>query len=168
MSDIERKDLTINEEMLLYSFNNMMIDHLLDSNNNDIMNCLKYLCLIMDNIENNDQFKYLLGYVAKEQGLIDKNEYVFDEEEQFKMEAIMHSAMNLYKHKNTNKKKIEAAHSNFVNSLDQHSNLDELHSIKNSALNELGYDEINENNAKEVFDNVAKKQKLLIKDKRKK
>ena len=111
-------------------------------------------------MQNTKELKYILGYIAKETGFVKPMEFVFNEEEQFIFESIMHSAMVLYRSGKASKNKLAESHRRFVSEIEQKqedklSRTMELNSIKNQALKELGYTEINEHNAGEIFAKIA-------------
>ena len=111
--------------------------------------------------------KYILAYVAKAAGFVKPSEYVFDESEQFTFESIMFSAMTLYNGGGASKAKIAESHKRFVQNIEQKkeeklSRTQELNTVKIQALKELGFTEINEDNAKEVFEKIAEIQSRKV------
>jgi len=123
----------------------------------DIVNYFYHYLQAMNNTK---ELKYILAYVAKETGFEKPMEFVFEEDEQFIFESIMFSAMVLYKSGKSSKSKLAESHRRFVNQIEQKieeklSRTMELNNIKVQALKELGYTEINENNATEVFEKIA-------------
>ena len=106
------------------------------------------------------ELKYILGYFAKSMGFVNHKEYVFNEEKQFILESIMFSAMTLYNSGSTSRSKIADTHKRFVQEIEHKkeevlSRTQELNTAKVQALKELGYTEINNQNAKEVLDKIA-------------
>ena len=104
--------------------------------------------------------KYILGYISKSIGLTQPTTYEFEPEQQFIFESIMYSAMTLYKNGGSSKTKLNEAHRRWENELSKKneeklSRTQELNTAKVLALKELGYTEINEHNASEVFDKIA-------------
>ena len=104
--------------------------------------------------------KYILGYVSKSLGYTNPNVYAFEEEQQFIFESIMYSAMTLYNNGGASRSKLAESHKRWEMELSRKneeklSRTQELNTAKVQALRELGYDEINENNAGEVFDKIA-------------
>ena len=128
----------------------------------------KYLYYFIQAIENTPEIKYMLGYVAKATGFIDPNEFAFgDEDNQFAFEAILYSAMVLYNNGGSNKQRLIESHKKFVQDIEaKHeeklSRTQELNSAKVQALKELGYTEINEDNATEVLEKMAEIQSRKI------
>ena len=87
-------------------------------------------------------------------------EFAFDEDQQFIFESVMFSAMVLYRSGKASKTKLAESHRRFVNQIeqkieDQLSRTMELNNIRSQALKELGYTEITNDNATEVFDKIA-------------
>ena len=104
--------------------------------------------------------KYILGYISKTVGFTQPTTYDFDEEQQFIFESIMYSAMTLYNNGGASKTKLNESHKRWENELSKKneeklSRTQELNTAKVLALKELGYTEINEHNASEVFDKIA-------------
>lgn len=106
------------------------------------------------------EVKYILGYISKATGFTPPTTYEFEEEQQFIFESIMYSAMTLYNNGGTSRTKIAESHRRWENELSKKneeklSRTQELNTAKVLALKELGYTEINEQNATEVFDKIA-------------
>ncbi len=133
----------------------------------DIYNQYLYLYHFIQAMSTSKELKYILGYIAKAAGFIKPLEYVFDEEEQFMFESIMFSAMTLYNGGGVSKTKIAESHRRFINQIEHKmeekmSRTMELNTIKVQALKELGYTEINESNATEVFEKIAEIQSRKV------
>ena len=113
------------------------------------------------------ELKYILGYVAKSGGYIKPNVFDFNEEHQYIFESIMYSAMTLYANGGASKSKLSESHHRWEAELERKneeklSRTQELNTAKVQALRELGYTEINERNASEVFDKIAEIQARKI------
>ena len=113
------------------------------------------------------ELKYMLGYISKATGFVKPLEFAFDEEQQFIFESIMFSAMTLYNNGGASRSKIAESHRRFVNQIEHKieekmSRTLELNTIKVQALKELGYNEINEKNAAEVFERIAEIQSRKV------
>lgn len=126
------------------------------SENHDI---LQYLYNFIQSIDSTKELKYLLGYVSKSTGYTKPLEFAFNEEEQFMFESIMFSAMTLYNGKNVSPTKIAEAHKRFVDKIELRreekiGRTMALNSLKVQALKELGYTEINDENAVEVYEKI--------------
>jgi len=116
---------------------------------------------------NTKELKYILGYISKAAGYTKPNEYVFEEDRQFIFESIMYSAMTLYTNGGASKTKLAESHKRWEAELarkneEKLSRTQELNTAKVQALKELGYTEINEKNASEVFDKIAEIQSRKI------
>ena len=123
-------------------------------------NIVNYLHHYLQAMNNTKELKYILAYVAKETGFEKPMEFAFDEDEQFIFESVMFSAMVLYRSGKASKTKLAESHRRFVNQIEQKieeklSRTMELNNIKVQALKELGYTEINEDNATLVFEKIA-------------
>lgn len=121
---------------------------------------LTYIYQFLQAVGNNKEMKYILGYVSKSLGFTNPNVYAFEEEQQFIFESIMYSAMTLYNNGGASRSKLAESHKRWEMELSRKneeklSRTQELNTAKVQALRELGYDEINENNAGEVFDKIA-------------
>ena len=121
---------------------------------------LAYIYQFLHAVGNNKEMKYIIGYVSKSLGYTNPNVYAFEEEQQFIFESIMYSAMTLYNNGGASRSKLAESHKRWEMELSRKneeklSRTQELNTAKVQALRELGYDEINENNAGEVFDKIA-------------
>ena len=121
---------------------------------------LTYIYQFLQAVGNNKEMKYILGYVSKSLGYTNPNVYAFEEEQQFIFESIMYSAMTLYNNGGASRSKLAESHKRWEMELSRKneeklSRTQEFSTVKIQALRELGYDEINENNAGEVFDKIA-------------
>ncbi len=137
-----------------------LIKEYLEDNGKEGINVVNYFYHYLQAINNTKELKYILAYVAKETGFEKPMEFVFEEDEQFIFESVMFSAMVLYRSGKASKSKLAESHRRFVNQIEQKmedklSRTMELNNVKVQALKELGYTEINENNASEVFEKIA-------------
>ncbi|MDD2518350.1 MAG: hypothetical protein PHI05_03780 [Bacilli bacterium] len=138
-----------------------------DNNDLNTYNSFLYFYHFLQTMQTSPELKYLLAYVSKAAGFTKPKEFVFDEDEQFIFESIMFSAMTLYKSGGTSKSKLAESHRRFVNQIEQKreekmSRTLELNSAKIQALRELGYNEITEKNAAEVFEKMAEIQSRKV------
>lgn len=137
-----------------------LIKEYLEDSGKEGKNIINYLYHYLQSINNTKELKYILAYVAKETGFEKPMEFSFEEDEQFIFESVMFSAMVLYRSGKASKSKLAESHRRFVNQIEQKmedklSRTMELNNIKVQALKELGFNEINENNATEVFEKIA-------------
>ena len=98
--------------------------------------------------------------MSKTTGFTDPEEFKFNEEKQFIFEGILYSALNLYHNGGASRSRLTETHRRFVQEIEQKkeeklSRTQQLNTVKIQALKELGYTEINESNAAEVFEKIA-------------
>ena len=120
----------------------------------------EYLFHFIQSLGNNDELKYMLGYTVKETGYVRANEFIFDEDKQYVFESIFFSAMALYHSGKSSKSRLIEAHRRFETQIDHKieekmSRTMELNNIKQQALKELGFKEINDDNISEVFAKIS-------------
>ncbi len=159
--------LEMQDQAILNDIIFLLKEDLEEDNSSTTSTICKYLYYFIQAIENTPEIKYMLGYVAKTTGFIDPNEFAFEEDNQFAFEAIMYSAMVLYNNGGSNKERLIESHRKFVQDIEaKHeerlSRTQELNSAKVQALKELGYTEINEDNATEVLEKMAEIQSRKI------
>lgn len=155
------------EQELIINIIDLLKEKLEDPNDADGHNTVKYLYHFLQSIDTSKELKYILGYVAKETGFVKPMEFAFNEEQQFIFESIMYSAFVLYNSGGASKTKLAECHKRFTNQIEQKreekmSRTLELNNIKVLALKELGYTEINEHNATEVFEKIAEIQSRKV------
>ena len=137
-----------------------LIKEYLEDNGKEGVNLVNYLYHYLQALTNTKELKYILAYVAKETGFEKPMEFAFEEDEQFIFESVMFSAMILYRSGKASKSKLAESHRRFVNQIEQKneeklSRTMELNNIKAQALRELGYTELTEDNATEIFEKIA-------------
>lgn len=164
---IELKGLNKKEQELLANLIQLLKEKIVDDKTKDIYNSYRYLYYFLQSMDTAKELKYILAYIAKSMGFIDHNEYAFNEEKQFIFESIMFSAMTLYNGGGASKSKIAETHKRFVQEIEHKkeevlSRTQELNTAKVQALKELGYTEINNENAKEVLDKIAEIQSRKV------
>ena len=137
-----------------------LIKEYLEDNGKEGVNIINYLYHYLQAINNTKELKYILAYVAKETGFEKPMEFKFEEDEQFIFESVMFSAMVLYRSGKASKSKLAESHKRFVNQIEQKmeeklSRTMELNNIRTQALKELGYTEITDDNASEIFAKIV-------------
>ena len=157
---LDLKGLNKKEQELLTNIINLLTEKITNDKTKETYNSYRYLYYFLQSLDTNKELEYLLGYMAKSLRFIEPNEYVFNENKQFLFEAIMFSAMTLYNNGGASRAKISETHKRFVKELEQKkeeflSRTQELNTAKIQALKELGYTEINNENAKEVLEKIA-------------
>ena len=128
---------------------------------------VKYLYYLLQSVNNVPEIKYILGYIAKTNGFIKPDEFAFDEDRQFIFEGILYSGLTLYNNGGASKSKVAESRRRFIQEIEQKneekmSRTQQLNTIKVQALHELGYDDINESNAAEVFEKIAEIQSRKV------
>ena len=153
---------------LLSNIISIVKERLEDDDNNEGYYTMKYLYHFLQSLDSSKELKYILAYVSKATGSTKPLEFVFNaDDDQFTFESIMFSAMTLYNSDNVSKAKIIESHKRFVNQIEHRmeekmSRTLELNHIKVQALKELGYTEITESNASEVFYKIAEIQSRKV------
>lgn len=155
------------QKIILQDIVELLKEKIEDENDSDGYYTLLYLYHYLQSIDNSKELKYILGYVSKAAGFTKPMEFVFDEEQQFTFESILFSAFSLYNGGGASKTKLAASHERFVAQIEHKieekmSRTMQLNTVKVQALKELGYTEINENNATEVFEKIAEIQSRKV------
>lgn len=155
------KGLNKKEQELLSDIFSLLKDKLVENNKNlEAYDTLKYLYYYIQTMENVDELKYILAYMAKYNGIIPAMEFIYNEDKQYTFEGILYTAMALYNNGTASRSKVAESHKRFETEIENKkeeklSRTQELNTLKVLALQELGYTTINENNAKEVFEKIA-------------
>ena len=139
----------------------------LEENTNNDFSAIKYLYHALQAMDNVPEIKYILAYMAKTNGFIGAEEFAFDEDKQYVFESILYSALTLYNNGGASKSKVNESRKRFVQELEAKkeeklSRTQQLNTTKIQALKELGYTEINESNASEVFEKIAEIQSRKV------
>ena len=169
-SDSVFKDLGKKEAELMRNIIDIMHEDLEDEKDFEAYNTYKYLHMFLQTMKASKELRYILAYMAKASGSVKHTEFAFDEEDQYTFESILFSAMTLYNNKNSvSKTKIVESHKRFENQIEHKieekmSRTLELNTIKVQALKELGYTDINEENAAEVFEKIAEIESRKVSD----
>ena len=155
------------EQELLSDIINLLKEKLSSDKTKDTYNTYLYLYHFLQSMETNHELKYILGYVSKSLGFTPPLEFAFNTDKQFIFESIMFSAMTLYNNGGASKAKLTASHKRFEEDIEHKneeklSRTQELNTAKVQALKELGYTEINEDNAKEVLEKIAEIQSRKV------
>ena len=161
------KGFSKKEQELLADIINLLKEKLADDKSKETFYAYTYLYHYLHSMETNKELKYILAYMSKSMGFIDPNEYAFNQDQQFIFEAILFSGLTLYNNGGSSKVKLAEAHKRFVQDIEHKneeklSRTQELNTAKVQALRELGYSEINEDNAKEVLEKIAEIQSRKV------
>ena len=154
------KGLNKESQVLLSDITYLLKEKLSDESNRENYEAFQYLYHLLQSIDNVPEIKYIFGYMSKTTGFTDPEEFKFNEEKQFIFEGILYSALNLYHNGGASRSRLTETHRRFVQEIEQKkeeklSRTQQLNTVKIQALKELGYTEINESNAAEVFEKIA-------------
>lgn len=155
------------EQELLSDIINLLKEKLLDDKSKNTYNSYIYLYHFLQAMETTPEINYILGYMSKSLGFVEPMEFLFDKDQQFIFESILFSAMTLYSNGGASKNRLSESHKRFVEDIlhkkeEKLSRTQELNTAKVQALKELGYTEINEQNAKEVLEKIAEIQSRKV------
>ena len=161
------KGFSKKEQELLTDIINLLKEKLADDKSKETFYAFTYLYHYLQSMETSKELKYILAYMSKSMGFTDPNEFAFNQDQQFIFEGILFSGLTLYNNGGSSKVKLAESHKRFVQSIEQKkeeklSRTQELNTVKIQALKELGYTEINEDNAKEVFEKIAEIQSRKV------
>ena len=165
-SVIDMAGLTKENKTLLSDFI-FLIKEKLEDNADENSSAIKYMYYMLQSMDNIPEIKYIMGYMAKSNGFIKPEEYAFDEDKQFIFEGILYSALTLYNNGGASKSKLAESHKRFIQEIEQKNEekltrTQQLSTVKIQALRELGYNDINAENAAEVFEKMAEIQTIKV------
>ena len=131
------------EQELLSDIINLLKEKLQEDQTKETYNAYLYLYHYLRSMETNPELKYILAYMSKSMGF------------------------TLYNNGGASKSKLAESHQRFVQDIEHKneeklSRTQELNTAKVQALRELGYNEINEENAKEVLEKIAEIQSRKV------
>lgn len=154
------KNLTKDEQELLNDLVFLIKEKFTDEKNKDTYYTFLYLYHVLQSLDNVKEIKYIFAYLSKKTGFTQPNEFKFDETKQFILESIIFTAFNLYNNGGASKSKLVDSHNRFVQEIENDkeeklSRTQQLNTVKLQALRELGYTEINKDNASEVLNRMA-------------
>ncbi len=154
------KGLSKKEQTILTDIFTLLKDRLLNDHNEVEYNTLRYLQMFIQNMDQMEEIKYILAYMGKSTTQVPMFEYIYDENKQYIFEGIFYSAESLFLNNHASRDKVAESHKKWEKKIDQKkedklSRTQELTYFREQALKELGYNCVNENNAKEVFEKIA-------------
>lgn len=158
---LDLKGLKKEEQQLISDITYLIKDKLIDNDNHEEnYYSLLYMYHLLQSIDHTPEIKYLLAYVSKLTGYTNPNSFKFNEDKQFMFEGIVHSAFSLYFSGNASKSKVIESHKRFVAEIEEKNEeklarTQELFSLRAQALKELGYTELNAENAAEFLEKLA-------------
>ena len=152
--------LRAEEQQVIADIVFLMKEILNEDKTKNSLTMLTYFYHFIQSAVKTKETRYILAYISKASGFTSSTTYSFEEEQQFIFESIMYSAMTLYANGGASKTKLAESHRKWENELSRKneeklSRTQELNTAKVLALKELGYTEITEQNASEVFDKIA-------------
>lgn len=152
--------LRTEEQQVIADIVFLMKEILNEDKTKNSLTMLTYFYHFIQSAVKTKETRYILAYISKASGFTSPTTYSFEEEQQFIFESIMYSAMTLYANGGASKTKLAESHKKWENELSRKneeklSRTQELNTAKVLALKELGYTEITEQNASEVFDKIA-------------
>ena len=155
------------EQELLTDIINLLKEKLQEDNTKDTYNAFVYLYHYLQSMGSSKELKYILAYISKSMGFTNANEFLFNPDQQFIFESIMFSGMSIYHNGTASKVKLAESHKRFEQDIEHKneeklSRTQELNTAKVQALRELGYNAINESNAKEVLEKIAEIQSRKV------
>ena len=161
------KGLNKESQVLLSDITFLLKEKLSGDNANENYYAILYLYHLLQSLDNVPEIKYIFGYMSKTTGFTNPEEYKFQEDRQFIFEGILYSALTLYNNGGASRSKLAESHKRFVQEIEQKneeklSRTQQLNTIKIQALQELGYTEINESNAADVFEKIAEIQSRKV------
>lgn len=153
-----KKEQALLTEIFIFLKDKLLED--LDSSGDTNYKTIKYLQNYLQTMEQFEELKYVLSYVAKINCAASVNEYLYNEDKQYIFEGIVYSAMNLYSSRGASRSKVAEQHKKLEMEISQKneeklSRTEELFTLRKQALQELGYSSISETNSKEVFEKIA-------------
>ena len=154
------KNLTKEEQELLNDIIFLIKEKFTEEKTKDTYYTFLYLYHVLQSLDNVPEIKYIFGYLSKKTGFTNPNEFKFNETKQFILESIVFTAFNLYNNGGASRSKLTESHNRFVQEIENDkeeklSRTQQLNTIKIQALKELGYTEINKDNASEVLNKMA-------------
>ncbi len=157
---VELSGLRPEEQTIINDIVFLMKEMLNEDKTKNSFTLLTYFYHFIQASSKTKEIKYILGYISKAAGFTAPNVFEFEEEQQYVFESIMYSAMSLFRNGGSSRTKLAESHKRWENELSRKkeeklSRTQELNTAKVLALKELGYTEINESNATEVFDKIA-------------
>lgn len=158
---LDLKGLKKEEHALISDITFLIKEKLVESaNHEENFYALQYLYHMLQSMDNAPEIKYLLAYLSKTMGFTQPNVFKFNEDKQYIFESIIHSAFNLYNNGGATKASVVKSRERFVREIESKneeklSRTQQLFTVKVQALRELGYSQLNSENAAEVFEKMA-------------
>lgn len=158
--NIDTKGLSGDAEKLLLDITSLIKERLIDGNyRKENYYTFVYLYHTLQLIDSMPEIKYIFGYMSKTGGYTNPEEYKLQEDKQFILEGIIHTALNLYYNGGSSRTKLQEAHRRWVAEIEAKkeekiSRTQELSTVKIQALKELNYTKMDNSNANEVIEKI--------------
>ena len=158
---LDLKGLKKEEHALISDITFLIKEKLVESaNNEENFYALQYMYHMLQSMDNVPEIKYMLGYLSKLMGFTQPNVFKFNEDKQFIFEGIIHSAFGLYNNGGATKSRVMESRERFVSEIESKneeklSRTQQLFTLKVQALRELGYSQLNNENAAEVLEKIS-------------
>ena len=159
-TSIDIKGLNYESEQLLTDIVNLVKERLSeDDYKKENFYIFKYLYHTLQLIDEIPEIKYIFGYMSKTGGYTNPEEYKLQEEKQFILEGILHTALDLYNNGGSSRSKLQEAHRRWIAEIEAKkeekiSQTQELSTLKLQALKELNYSKMDNTNANEVIEKI--------------
>lgn len=158
-SVIDMKGLNKESQKLISDISYLLKEKLLEEKNKENFTAFTYLYHMIQSMDKVPEIKYMMGYMSKNMGFTDPNEYKFEEDRQFIFEGILYTALTLYNNGGASRSRIQESHRKWVQEIERKeeklSRTQQLNTVRIQALKELNYTEINNENAAEVIEKIA-------------
>ena len=158
--NIDTKGLSGDAEKLLLDITSLIKERLIDDNyRKENYYTFVYLYHTLQLIDSMPEIKYIFGYMSKTGGYTNPEEYKLQEDKQFILEGIIHTALNLYYNGGSSRTKLQEAHRRWVAEIEAKkeekiSRTQELSTVKIQALKELNYTKMDNSNVNEVIEKI--------------
>ena len=158
---LDLKGLKKEEHALISDITFLIKEKLVESaNHEENFYALQYMYHMLQSMDNVPEIKYMLGYLSKLMGFTQPNVFKFNEDKQFIFEGIIHSAFGLYNNGGATKSRVMESRERLVSEIESKneeklSRTQQLLTLKVQALRELGYSQLNNENAAEVLEKIS-------------
>lgn len=158
-NNFDLSGITRDDKCLLSDIVYLLKEKLIDGSKAE-KGTVQYIYYLLSSMENVPEIKYMLAYIAKTNGFIDPDEFLYNEDKQFIFEGILYSGLTLYNNGGASKSKVAESRKRFIREIElkkqeKIGRTQALNTIRVQALHELGYTDINKENATEVFEKIA-------------
>ena len=113
------RGLNKKEQNLLTDIFTTLKDKLLNDHEEIEYNTLRYLLMFIQNMDQIEELKYFLAYMAKSTTQIPVYEYIYDEDKQYIYEGIYYSAETLFSTGNASRNKVSESHKKWEKRIEQ-------------------------------------------------